>query len=116
MWVLFRNLHALLLTMFIFFPENDAKKLYKRIVHLQGNSTEHKYGRAGCFGLFGRKVDLVDHYEKKLENIEENVRLEQSELSLAGDVCAKTFFFCFLEENLSFVILCHFLFGSYSDN
>ncbi|KAM3754618.1 hypothetical protein ACB098_03G179600 [Castanea mollissima] len=64
---------------------NDAKKLYKRIVHLQGNSTEHKYGRAGCFGLFGRKVDLVDHYEKKLENIEENVRLEQSELSLAGD-------------------------------
>ncbi|XP_050277280.1 CSC1-like protein At1g69450 isoform X2 [Quercus robur] len=60
-------------------------KLYKRIVRLQGNSTEHKYGRAGCFGLFGRKVDLVDHYEKKLENIEENVRLEQSELSLAGD-------------------------------
>ncbi|KAK4598633.1 hypothetical protein RGQ29_015908 [Quercus rubra] len=60
-------------------------KLYKRIVRLQGNSTEHKYGRAGCFGLFGHKVDLVDHYEKKLENIEENVRLEQSELSLAGD-------------------------------
>ena len=86
---------------------------------MQGNSTEHKYGRAGCFGLFGHKVDLVDHYEKKLENIEENVRLEQSELSLAGDVCAKTiyiYFFCLLVEDLSFVILCHFLFGSYSDN
>lgn len=65
---------------------------------MQGNSTEHKYGRAGCFGLFGRKVDLVDHYEKKLENIEENVRLEQSELSLAGDVCAKTIYIFFLSS------------------
>ena len=74
------------------FPENDAKKLYKRIIRLQSNSTQHKYGRAGCFGCFGSKVDLVDHYEKQLEDIEENVRLEQSELSMAGDVCAKTIF------------------------
>lgn len=41
---------------------------------------------SNCFGLFGRRVDLVDHYEKKLEDLEENVRMEQSEVSLAGDV------------------------------
>lgn len=29
----------------------------------------------------------MDHYEKKLEDIEENVRMEQSEVSLAGEVC-----------------------------
>lgn len=33
----------------------------------------------------------MDLYEKKLEDIEENVRLGQSEVSLAGEVCAKLF-------------------------
>lgn len=64
---------------------NDAKKLYKRIIQLQSNPTQHKPRRGSCFGLFGHKVDLVDQYEKKLEDIEENVRLEQSEISLAGE-------------------------------
>uniref|UniRef100_A0A2N9J5U9 CSC1/OSCA1-like 7TM region domain-containing protein n=1 Tax=Fagus sylvatica TaxID=28930 RepID=A0A2N9J5U9_FAGSY len=70
---------------------NDAKKLYKRIIRLQSNSNQHKYGRAGCFGCFGSKVDLVDHYGKQLEDIEENVRLEQSELSMAGDEITAAF-------------------------
>lgn len=33
----------------------------------------------------------MDHYEKKLEDIEENVRLEQSEVSLAGEVCRELY-------------------------
>ncbi|KAK6931276.1 CSC1/OSCA1-like, 7TM region [Dillenia turbinata] len=64
---------------------DEAKKLYKRITALQSGPTKTKYGREGYLGLFGRKVDLVDHYEKKLEDLEENVRLEQSEASLAGE-------------------------------
>ncbi|KAE8023199.1 hypothetical protein FH972_008928 [Carpinus fangiana] len=64
---------------------NDAKKYYKRIIQLQSNPTQRSHGCFNCFGLFSRNVDLVDHYEKKLEDIEENVRLEQSEVSLAGE-------------------------------
>ncbi|KAI4314124.1 hypothetical protein L6164_027060 [Bauhinia variegata] len=54
---------------------NEARKLYKRITKLQSDSTQQKR----------RNVNLVDHYEKKLEDIEENVKLEQSESSLAGE-------------------------------
>ncbi|PNX77536.1 ERD (early-responsive to dehydration stress) family protein [Trifolium pratense] len=32
-------------------------------------------------GLFGPKVDILDHYERKLGNIEDNVRMEQSSLA-----------------------------------
>lgn len=37
-------------------------------------------------GLSGRRVDLLDQYEKKLEDLEDNLRMEQS--SLAGEVRA----------------------------
>lgn len=56
---------------------------------MQSSPNQNKYRLGNCFGLFGRKVDIVDQYEKKLEDIEENVRLGQSEVSLAGEVCAK---------------------------
>uniref|UniRef100_A0A5B6ZUL2 Putative CSC1-like protein HYP1 n=1 Tax=Davidia involucrata TaxID=16924 RepID=A0A5B6ZUL2_DAVIN len=70
---------------------NDAKKLYTRLIHLQTEPSRPKFKRDGCWGLFGRKVDLVDHYEKKLEDMEENVRLEQSEVSLAGEEARAAF-------------------------
>ncbi|XWS69672.1 hypothetical protein CRYUN_Cryun04dG0199000 [Craigia yunnanensis] len=60
----------------------DATKLYKRLTHLQSDPNQQKYRNVG---LFGHKVDLVDHYGKKLENIEENLRLERSEVSLAAE-------------------------------
>ncbi|XP_022741388.1 CSC1-like protein HYP1 [Durio zibethinus] len=62
---------------------NDAGKLYRRLGHLKSTNSQQRFKRDGFLGLFGRKVDLVDHYEKKLEDIEDNVRLEQS--SLAGE-------------------------------
>uniref|UniRef100_A0A2P2LA58 CSC1-like protein At1g69450 n=1 Tax=Rhizophora mucronata TaxID=61149 RepID=A0A2P2LA58_RHIMU len=70
------KLHALI---------NEAKKQYKRLVHLQTGPSQQKYKR---LGFFGHKVDLVDHYEKKLEDIEQSVKLEQSEVSLAEDTQA----------------------------
>lgn len=36
---------------------------------------------------FLTEKNSVIYYEKKLEDIEENVRLKQSEASLAGEVC-----------------------------
>ncbi|KAK3027393.1 hypothetical protein RJ639_040191 [Escallonia herrerae] len=64
---------------------NDAKKLYKRLTHLQTEPVQPKFKRNGWFGLFGHKVDLVNQFERKLEDLEENVRLEQSDVSLAGE-------------------------------
>ncbi|XP_044489479.1 CSC1-like protein At1g69450 [Mangifera indica] len=61
---------------------NDATKLYKRLSQLQSDPNQEKHKRVK---LFGEKVDLVDHYEKQLEDIEENLRMEQSEVSLDGD-------------------------------
>lgn len=62
-----------------FFPQNNADKLYRKLVHLRSeNQTRQRYQRAGFMGLFGRKVDLLDHYEKKLEDMEDNMRTEQS--------------------------------------
>ncbi|EOY01825.1 hypothetical protein QUC31_013578 [Theobroma cacao] len=66
----------------------DAKKLYKRLTHLQSDPNQQKYRH---IGLFGRKFDLVDHYGKKLEDIEENLRLERSEVSLAAEEVGAAF-------------------------
>ncbi|KAL5761707.1 hypothetical protein ACOSP7_017971 [Xanthoceras sorbifolium] len=60
---------------------DDARKLYRKLIHLQSDPNQEKYKRVR---LFGSKVDLVDHYEKKLEDVEENLRLERSEVTLAG--------------------------------
>ncbi|XP_065860502.1 CSC1-like protein At1g69450 [Euphorbia lathyris] len=63
----------------------EAKKLYGTIVQLQSEPSQQNYRLAG---FFRKKVDLIDHYEKKLENIEQNVRLEQSGVSLAEETRA----------------------------
>ncbi|XP_027359784.1 CSC1-like protein At1g69450 isoform X2 [Abrus precatorius] len=63
---------------------NEAKILCKRVIQLRSNPTQQKNERGGFLGLFGPKNNLIEHYEKKLEDIEENVRLKQSEASLAG--------------------------------
>ncbi|KAL0350853.1 UNVERIFIED_CONTAM: CSC1-like protein HYP1 [Sesamum radiatum] len=62
---------------------NEADKVYKRLVHVKSKKhPQQRFKRAGFMGLFGRKVDLLDHYEKKLEDVEGNVRTERS--SIAG--------------------------------
>ncbi|XP_042500248.1 CSC1-like protein HYP1 [Macadamia integrifolia] len=64
----------------------DGNRLYKRLVNLKSKDPAHKkYTRDGFLGLFGRKVDLVDHHEKKLEDLEDNVRMEQLSVSLTGE-------------------------------
>lgn len=51
-------------------------------------NSPQRHRRDGFLGLFGQKVDLLDHYEKKLGDIADNVRIEQS--ALAGKVTFKT--------------------------
>ncbi|KAK7271808.1 hypothetical protein RJT34_28016 [Clitoria ternatea] len=61
---------------------NDADKLYKRLTHLKHkNDAPKRQRRDGCLGLFGRKVDVVDHYERRLGDLEDNLRVEQSSLA-----------------------------------
>ncbi|XP_004491850.1 CSC1-like protein HYP1 isoform X2 [Cicer arietinum] len=61
----------------------DAERLYKRVTHLKHkDNSPQRHRRDGFLGLFGHKVDLLDHYEKTLGDIADNVRIEQS--SLAG--------------------------------
>ncbi|XWS64220.1 hypothetical protein CRYUN_Cryun06bG0167900 [Craigia yunnanensis] len=60
----------------------DAKKLCRRLTHLQSDPNQQKYRNVG---LFEHKFDMVDHYGKKFEDIEENLRLERSEVSLAAE-------------------------------
>ncbi|KAL8142314.1 hypothetical protein V2J09_015346 [Rumex salicifolius] len=68
----------------------DANKMYKRLTNLQAEPGQQKVKRSGLFGLFGKKEDLVDKYEKKLEGIEENL---QREASLATEQVRAAFVF-----------------------
>lgn len=62
--------------------------MYKRIAQLRANRAQQKYKHGGgVIGLFESKDSLIDHYGKKLEDIEEDVRLKQSEASLIAEVC-----------------------------
>lgn len=49
-----------------------------------GSISRQKSKRDGFLGMFGKRVDVVDHYEKKLEKLEDDMRLKQS--LLAGEV------------------------------
>ncbi|XP_057993573.1 CSC1-like protein HYP1 isoform X2 [Hevea brasiliensis] len=61
---------------------NDADKLYRKLARIKSeNHSKQKFKRDGFLGLFGRKVNILDHYEKKLEDLEENVRMEQYSLA-----------------------------------
>ncbi|XP_068335102.1 CSC1-like protein HYP1 isoform X2 [Pyrus communis] len=62
---------------------SEAGKLYRKLVRLRSETnTQQRLRCDGCWGLFGRKVDVLDHYGKKLDDLEDNVRMEQS--SVAG--------------------------------
>nr|XP_004516572.1 CSC1-like protein At1g69450 [Cicer arietinum] len=71
---------------------SKAKNLYKRIGQLRSDPTR-KYKNVDLCGLFGSKDDRIDHYGKKLEDIEQNVRLKQSEASLIGEEARAAFVF-----------------------
>ena len=68
------------------FNQADTNNAYRRLTHLKSTSdTSQKFRRGGFLG-FGKNVDLVDDYAKKLEDLEENLRIEQSGISMAGEV------------------------------
>ncbi|TQD79904.1 hypothetical protein C1H46_034536 [Malus baccata] len=69
---------------------SDAGKLYRKLVRLRSETnTQQRLRRDGSWGLSGRKVDVLDHYGKKLDDLEDNVRIEQS--SVAGKEVAAAF-------------------------
>lgn len=57
---------------------NEADKIYRRLDYLKSTEqSSQRFGRVG-FLCFGRKVDLVEYYEKKLEDLEDKARRQQS--------------------------------------
>ncbi|XP_061978858.1 CSC1-like protein HYP1 [Populus nigra] len=63
---------------------NDADKLYRKLGCMKSNNhSQQNFRRDGFLGLTGRKVNLLDRYEKKLEDLEDNLRKEQN--LLAGE-------------------------------
>ncbi|XP_072951862.1 CSC1-like protein HYP1 [Typha angustifolia] len=64
----------------------DTENLYKRLTHLKSTPHSSRNRQRSCFlGLFGKKNDLVGHYTKQLEDLEENVRIGQSDVSMTGE-------------------------------
>ncbi|XP_027153211.1 CSC1-like protein HYP1 isoform X1 [Coffea eugenioides] len=62
---------------------NDADNLYGKLVRLRsGDGSEQRFKRTGFMGLSGRRVDLLEQYEKQLEDVEDNVRTEQSSVAM----------------------------------
>ncbi|KAK7368200.1 hypothetical protein VNO80_10224 [Phaseolus coccineus] len=72
---------------------SEAKKLYKRVTQLRSKPSQQKRMNRGISELFGRKDNVIEEYQKKLEDIEESVRLKQSEASLAGEESRAAFVF-----------------------
>ncbi|XP_051118756.1 CSC1-like protein HYP1 isoform X2 [Andrographis paniculata] len=69
---------------------NEADGVYKRLAHVKSKKhPEQRFKRDGFLGIFGKKVDIVDHYEKKLEDVEGNLMTERA--SAAGKEVAAAF-------------------------
>ncbi|KAI9124434.1 hypothetical protein K1719_004356 [Acacia pycnantha] len=61
---------------------NDAEKLYKKLATIKDKiETSQRQSCDGCLGLLGHKVDCLDLYERRLQDIEDDLRMEQSSLS-----------------------------------
>ncbi|XP_015956899.1 CSC1-like protein At1g69450 isoform X1 [Arachis duranensis] len=69
-----------------------AKNLYKKITQLRKHNRQ-KNKQGDYFRLFGQDDGLIDQYGKKLSEIEQNVRLHQSENSLATEEARAAFVF-----------------------
>ncbi|KAL4581798.1 hypothetical protein LXL04_006326 [Taraxacum kok-saghyz] len=58
---------------------NEADKICKRLAYLKSTKERsQRFGRVGFLGICGPKVDLVEYYERKLDDLEEKARLQQS--------------------------------------
>ncbi|CAN1794226.1 CSC1-like protein At1g69450 [Linum perenne] len=85
LWIHFGAVYIMTIFICCLLFHNEAKKLCKRVIRLRGSSS---YDKLQHFPLFSEKVDLVDHYEKRLETIDRNVKFEQSDISMAKDTRA----------------------------
>ncbi|KAK1273656.1 hypothetical protein QJS04_geneDACA007914 [Acorus gramineus] len=65
---------------------NDAEHMSRRLIRLKSRpKNQQKNLRNGFLGIFGQNVNIVDHYEKKFEDLQANVRIEQSDVSSLGE-------------------------------
>lgn len=64
---------------------NDANNMYKKVAQSRPDPTKEKIKQGAFSRLFHQRNNHIERYEKQLAEIEENVRLKQSEASLAGE-------------------------------
>ncbi|KAL6503060.1 hypothetical protein OROHE_023962 [Orobanche hederae] len=84
---------------YIFYWYNKATKVYKKLVCLKSKKNTRQNSKRGCcLGICERKSKNIDQYEKKLDDMEGNMRTEQR--SVAGKVkiiknvvCSELIFF-----------------------
>ncbi|KAI3500731.1 hypothetical protein L1887_36556 [Cichorium endivia] len=58
---------------------HDAEKIYEKLAILKSTKeSSQRFGRVGLLGLCGPKVDLVEYYEKKLEDLEVEAKIQQT--------------------------------------
>ncbi|KAI3768554.1 hypothetical protein L2E82_19339 [Cichorium intybus] len=58
---------------------HDAEKIYEKLAILKSTKeSSQRFGRVGFLGLCGPKVDLVEYYEKKLEDLEVETKIQQT--------------------------------------
>ncbi|KAK1306890.1 hypothetical protein QJS10_CPA10g02073 [Acorus calamus] len=71
---------------------NDAENMSRRLIRLKSRpKNQQKNLRNGFLGIFGQNVNIVDHYEKKFEDLQANVRIEQSDASSLGEEVGAAF-------------------------
>lgn len=65
----------------------DAESMYRTLTRLKSQrDARQMVPHRGFLGLFRQDENSVDKCEKKLEDLEENLRIEQSDVSLSGQV------------------------------
>ncbi|CAM8912807.1 unnamed protein product [Rhodiola kirilowii] len=69
----------------------NAKSLYKRTMEIRRKTKSSDNPQGGCFGFIRRRVDNVVHIEKKLKDIAEYVKMEQSGIFSTGEVTRAAF-------------------------
>ncbi|KAL6584178.1 hypothetical protein OROMI_003467 [Orobanche minor] len=94
---------------YIFYWYNKATKVYKKLVCLKSKKNTRQNSKRGCcLGIYERKSKNIDQCEKKLDDMEDNMRTEQRSVAgkmkiIKNGVCSELIFF-FWNHSASFFI------------
>ncbi|CAM8912808.1 unnamed protein product [Rhodiola kirilowii] len=91
LWVHFVAVYIVTFWVCYLLYHTNAKSLYKRTMEIRRKTKSSDNPQGGCFGFIRRRVDNVVHIEKKLKDIAEYVKMEQSGIFSTGEVTRAAF-------------------------